>query len=441
MKALRALLSRVSPADAIATARALLTQTAQQDILATVTHCLLVYDGHLLNPRSGEYRSLASTEGPVFAEAVAAAARQLLPGSKPGEGVLLLLPSAQFIATRYQLALGSASLLRSALSLQAHTLIPAYDQALLLAVDATRSDGVALWYPAGQAAALFPAFEAQGLLLAALLPRAFALLPDARHRQDLVITDEDATHCVQLEWRAGSVRAWLVVARHDLADPAFAEQWQTETARATATQRLAARGWDDWSSRRLQVQPPETWCFFPSGALRHGHRLWQRKQRRAAGRVAAAALLLALLPFLRNVVELAWLDHKLAELREQSTEARESQATVLALEDEWGVVADYPRQDVARVLLTLNQYINSSLTDFTLDRGVVDLVGYAQDPALLVEQLAEGEVFYDVSQSRSSSGGDGGLRGDRFGIRLRLNGVDFEDYEARYPVVEGEGRP
>ncbi len=436
MKALRALLSRVSPADAIAAARALLAQTAQQDILATVTHCLLVHDGHLLNPLSGEYRSLDSTEGPTFADAVAAAARQLLPGSSAGEGVLLLLPSAQFIATRYQLALGGASLLRSALALQAHTLIPAYDKELLLAVDATRSEGVALWYPAEQAAALFPAFEAQGLLLAALLPRALALLTESPRAQDLLISDEDATHCVQLEWRAGSLRSWLVVARQDLDDPAFAEQWQTETGRATATQRLAARGWDDWSSRRLHVKPPECWCFFPSGALKHGRLLWQRKQRRAAGRAAAAALLLALLPFLRNAVELAWLDHQLAELREQSTEARESQASLLALDDEWGVIADYPHQDVARVLLTLNQYINSSLSGFALDRGVVDIVGYAQDPALLVEQLAEGEVFYDVSQSRSSSGGEGGLRGDRFGIRLRLNGVDFEDYEARHPPVE-----
>ena len=106
------------------------------------------------------------------------------------------------------------------------------------------------------------------------------------------------------------------------------------------------------------------------------------------------------------------------------------------MEDEWGAVAGYPRQNVAKVLLTLNQSIHSSLTTFALNKGVVDLSGFAQDPALLVEQLAEREEFHEVGQSRSSSGADGGTRGDRFGIRLNLSGVDFKKYEALYPAVK-----
>jgi hypothetical protein len=63
-------------------------------------------------------------------------------------------------------------------------------------------------------------------------------------------------------------------------------------------------------------------------------------------------------------------------------------------------------------------------------------VGFAQDPAVLIEQLAEREEFYDVGQSRSSSSGNSELMGDRFGIRMSVSDVDYPGYEAKYPVAE-----
>jgi hypothetical protein len=106
------------------------------------------------------------------------------------------------------------------------------------------------------------------------------------------------------------------------------------------------------------------------------------------------------------------------------------------MEDEWGVIAEFPRQDVASILLTLNTLIDSSLSTFSINKGVVDITGFAQDPALLIEQLAELEDFYNVGQSRSSSGGNSAARGDRFGIRFNINGVDFPAYETKYPASQ-----
>ncbi len=142
------------------------------------------------------------------------------------------------------------------------------------------------------------------------------------------------------------------------------------------------------------------------------------------------------LPFLSNWIRIAILQSQVETLRVESTEARRSQTAVYEMEEQWGAVLEYPRQDVGQILLSLNGLIENSLSSFALDKGAVDIVGFAQDPAVLIEQLAEREEFYDVGQSRSSSSGNSELMGDRFGIRMSVSGIDFPGYEAKYPVAE-----
>jgi hypothetical protein len=436
MKALRAILSKYSPADTVAAAKALLAHSAHQDILATIHTSLVLFEDKLLNTLNGEYRPFSLSEGQSRAEALAQAAQQLLPSADTAKGILLLLPPAEFVSTRYHLALNGEGLLRSALKLQAHTLIPAYEADLLLALNASQQDGVALWYPARQADALFLAFQAQGLFLAAVMPRTWALASAEQHQQDLLLLDEDAHHQVQMELRGGALRSHYIVSQHDLQQPEFAEQWQTETGKVQPAYRIRSQGWDGWNSLRSGVQPHENYCFFPQGAEFYGRKLWREKQKRAGMLAAAVVAGLLCLPFISNWLQIAYLDYRVEALRADSTVARQSQAAVYAMDDEWGVIADYPKQDVTQVLLSLNQQINNSLATFALEKGVVDITGFAQDPALLVEQLAEREEFFNVSQSRSSAGGEGGERGDRFGIRFNLNGVDFPGYLMRYPPVK-----
>lgn len=436
MKALRAIVSKYSPADIVAAGRALLTDSVHQDVLASIRLSLVLFDGVLLNTLSGEYRQVAIEDGRSEAEALAQAARRLVNTQDISAGILLLLPPADFLSTRYQLALTGDSLLRSALQLQAHSMIPAYDHELLLGLNGQSGEGTALWYPARTADELFMTFHAEGLFLAALMPRTMALAGNEQRDQDLLLLDEDPRHVAQFELHGGVLHSVFMATQRDLQQPEFAEQWQAETARAAPGLRLRSQSHEYWAAKRECVAPMEAYCFFPKGAELYGRRLLQKKQKRLAAMAAAVVVALLIVPFVANLAQATWLESQIEQLREESAVARQSQASVFAMEDEWGVLADYPRQDVAQTLLTLNQYINSALTDFSLDKGVIDMTGYAQDPALLVEQLSEREEFFEVGQSRSSSGGEGGTRGDRFGIRLHLSGADFLGYETKYPPVQ-----
>jgi hypothetical protein len=320
--------------------------------------------------------------------------------------------------------------------LQSHTLVPAYDGDLLLALNARSASGTALWYPARSADALFVAFQAEQLFLAAITPRTLALVPTALPPQELILQDDDSSHVAQLEVRGDVVHSYLVMSRRDLEQSAFAEQWQAEIAKAAPAQRVQAQTRDYWDGKRHLVEPQEVYCFFPRGAEQHGRQLLAQKQKKMASIAAGILAGVLCLPFIANGIQRLWLQSQVDELREKSASALRSQNAVDAMDQEWGAMAGFPRQNVPQVLLTLNQYINGSLTTFTLNKGMVDLSGYAQDPALLVEKLAEREEFREVGQSRSSVGGDTNNRGDSFSIRLGLSGVDFKAYEAKYQAVK-----
>ncbi len=436
MKALRATLSKYSLAELISAGRLLLADSVHQDVLGSIACSLVLQDDVLINTINGEFRPLTIEPGQRREVAIAQAARLLVGLRAQSHGILLLLPPSDFISSRYQLSLKGESMVRSAIALQAHTLIPGYDEELLLGINAQSSEGVALWLPARTAEALFVAFQAEQLFLAALMPRTLALPTAEQLQQDLILQDEDASHLAQMEFRAGVVRCQLVITQQDLEQPAFAEQWQNETAKAAPALHIRCGNREFWNSKRSLIVARENYCFFPKGAEQFGKQKLLQKQKRLGTIAAGVLVVLLCLPFVGNLIQSLWLQSQVNQLREASADARRSQAAVYAMEDEWGAVAGYPRQNVAKVLLTLNQSIHSSLTTFALNKGVVDLSGFAQDPALLVEQLAEREEFHEVGQSRSSSGADGGTRGDRFGIRLNLSGVDFKKYEALYPAVK-----
>lgn len=434
MKALRAAVDKLSLQELGTTLRSLYAASAHRDILARIDTSLVLVDACLINIANGEYRQVADSEETIQPAQLAIAAAQLLQGREPRPSILLLLPISDFAATRFNLGLAGEKLLRSALKLQAHSLLPAYDEELLLGVHGANSEGVALWYPAKRAAALFDAFAEQGLFLAALLPRTLALL-QTHTGSEQVFLDEDARHCTLLECRNGAIRSLLCVRQEDLQQPDFAAQWHSEQGKLGPV-RARAGGQQTWSALRQLLRPYEQYCFFPAGSEQAGRALIAQQQRRVAKFAAAAVVVLLFLPFVANWIQLQYLEGIVGDLREESTDARRSQAAVFQMEDEWGAIAEYPRQDVGHILLTLNELIDSSLSSFEIDKGVVDITGFSRDPALLLEQLAEREDFYNVGQSRGSSGGNSTGGGERFGIRFNVSGIDFPGYEQKYLVVE-----
>ena len=436
MKPLQAALDKLSLQELGNAVRSLYDASAHREILERVDTSLVLVDGVLINTLSGEYRQAADDGQKPQAAEIAAAARELLPTRDTPPSILLLLPPADFAVTRFNLALSGDKLRRSALKLQAHALIPAYEEDLLLGLHSGGSnEGVALWYPARQANALFTAFEEQGLFLAALMPRTLALLQLHEGTGDEVLLDEDARHTTLVESKQGSVRGLLSLRQVDLQQEAFAAQWHSELAKAGPVT-LQASGPSAWRELRRSIRPLTPYCYFATGAEKAGRDLIAHNQRRVFN-IAAGVLVAALfLPFLNNWVQIQILESRVENLREESTAARQSQAAVFAMEDEWGAVAEYPRQDVGKVLLSLNELIVDSLSSFEIDRGVVEITGFAQDPAFLIEQLAEREDVFNVGQSGTSTGDNSSSRGERFSIHFNISGVDFPGYEQKYPVVE-----
>lgn len=436
MKALKAALDKLSLQELGTAVRSLYDASAHREILQGVDTSLVLVDGVLINTLSGEYRQAAEDGVRPTPPQLALAARDLLPTRDVPPSILLLLPPADFAATRFNLALSGDKLLRSALKLQAHTLIPAYEDELLLGLHSGgSSEGVALWYPAQQANDLFAAFAEQGLSLAALMPRTLALLQSGENPGDDVLLDEDQRHLTLVESRRGSVRSFLSLRQVDLQQDAFKAQWQNDLAKCGPVT-LRASGQSTWRELRRLVRAQAPYCFFAAGSEKAGRELIAANQRRVINMAAGVLVVVLFLPFLNNWAQIQLLENRVQSLQDESAVARQSQAAVYQMEDEWGAVAEYPRQDVGHVLLTLNELIDRSLSSFEIDKGVVDISGYAQDPPMLIDQLAAREDFFNVSQSSSSSGDDSSVRGQRFGIRFNVSGVDFPGYEEKYPVVE-----
>ena len=435
MKGLRAKFNSLSLSDLGSGLRALQVASAQRVVLDSLSVSLVLFDDVLINTSNGEYRQLeqGAEESPCMP--IARAARALL---HPGQRVLLLLPPAHFVATPYSLNINNEKLLRSALSFQAHTLIPAYETKLMLAMAGNQGQGVALWYPEPAANTLFEAFHEQGLLLGAVMPRALARLDTSTETGSAsqLVRDNDSSHHCALLFEGGIIKRLLTVSKQDLDQDVFTQQWQHALVEMPAATEVKSSHLEDWTGLRRQIGVVRGYAFIPQRAESSGSQ-GIRKQQQKWGAIAATILVFVLcLPFISNAVQKALLESQLEQVQSASAGARESQASVIERDTVWGAVAQYPQQDVGQVLLSLNSFIDNALSSFTINKGVVDISGFAQDPALLIEQLSEREEFFDVGQSRSSSAGNTASRGDRFGIRLNVSDVDYPAYEAQYPAVQ-----
>src|SRR5690606_12304088 len=133
----------------------------------------------------------------------------------------------------------------------------------------------------------------------------------------------------------------------------FYQQWQQETLAAGGPVQQVIKGADAWCELRRVLKPRRGYAFIPAEAEAACWRSIRRRQQRVAAIAGLAVIGLLCLPFLHNAVRKAWLERQLETHLAQSASARESQAAVLAMEDEWGAVLEYPRQDVAGILLEL----------------------------------------------------------------------------------------
>ena len=225
------------------------------DILGRIDASLLLFDNTLINTASGAAEEIIVEEGKSYPEAMALAARRLVSGNE-GKNILLLLPTVDFIATFFSMHMSGEKLIRSALELQAQSLIPAYDEKLLLAVDAGNQDGVALWFNEKEANRMFRAFSNEGMFLGAIMPRSLALLDETEEGETrtTLINDEEGSNISFMQIRGTSIRRLLTVNKADLEQDVFARQWDIETGQLKGDSVKNMTTMDDWMAIRRMVK-------------------------------------------------------------------------------------------------------------------------------------------------------------------------------------------
>lgn len=405
------------------------------EILKRIDASLLLYDNSLINTATGTLFEIVPNEDEQYADAMARVARQLLPMSDGKKHVLLLLPTADFASTTFNMNAMSEKLVRSALELQSNSLIPAYDENLLLAVNATNPEGVALWFNEKEANDLFRAFEEQNIFLSAIMPRALAMLDtDDETDKTLLINDEEGSNISFLQVSGVAIRRLLTVNKTDLEQDVFAKQWDIEINQLKGEAVKTMNSLDDWQQIRQIVTPVSEYCFHPAGAIKEEKQISLAKKSKVGMAVTACLVLLLFAPFISNWLKLKDLQAELERVEELTIEPRRMRASIFDMEEEWGALEEYPNQQVGNVLISLNEVLQGALSSFSINKGVVDISGSTDDPAYLVELLAQREEFYNVAQSTNTRGG-----GAQFGIRLNLSSTDFETYDEKYPVVS-QGR-
>lgn len=368
------------------------------------------------------------------------------------KNVLLLLPPAEFLATPVNLPGIAATAVRAALQLQASTLLPAWDKPLSIAVHSPSADDnvpqVALHIPAERLDQMFEGFAERGLFLALVAPRPMILnqnsVTETHTASPIVLEDRDSRDLTRTVMQSGKLTQYLYTAVHDLEDENFAAAWEHELAQQKRGQEgLAASKETDVVSQiyasaehyqaavrrrgdEFYQQVGSAYLFCPAGALaaRHqfdrGKRMWQ-----AAALVAGIAALSAL-PYLLQTIQIAILKSTSETQLALSAPARTNQAVVRDFESQWGVILEFPRQQVPEVMRALQAEISPSvLTALEIEDGFISIEGDSSDPQNLLQQLEENPLFTEVDFARATNN-------NRYFIDLRLTTVNFPAYQEWY---------
>ncbi|MES3006554.1 MAG: hypothetical protein V4751_02165 [Pseudomonadota bacterium] len=410
--------------------KAFFDANARTQLLRQVNTVLLVHDDRLYDLSNGSWRQLG-LEGGDWSTAMATAAVEVLNQQIAERSVLLLLPSSEFIATTISMPAMARENLRSALQLQTAVLLPSHDSSLVFAVNATahHDDGtdVVLWMNAPRLEALFDAFAAQGLFLASVMPRALAAASQAGAQGDLLIEEGDASTLTQLVYSQGALTQWLQIDRADLEDELLRRQWQEATTKQTTdTARMTLSSAQAWVDLSAPVLADREYSFVPAGAQAARKQMEKGKRLVMVGIAAAVVLLLGASPFLFQSLQARSLLADLAEQRELSATARADQAVVRDFEQRWGVLTEFPAQNISATLLQLQSVLSPAvLTSLEVDEGSVQIEGESDDPQGLLQRLEQDAMFTGVDFARATNN-------TRYYIDLRLSTVDFDGYWQRY---------
>ncbi len=351
----------------------------------------------------------------------------------------LFLPAEEFIATVIPLlGLNGAGALQ-ALRLQASSLIPSLDEPLALVQTPNRllgtDDYFCLWMAQARLTELSEAFEAEGIELAAILPRAL-LAPAAGSDETCRLLDQDPHQVTQVVMREGAPVKWDTLQLSDLDEPELLEQWQAELKSTELAHQGPLISTTDpaWLSSQeagaaLNAALASGISFVPPGEVKRRQALRNKTTAIAIATGFALLAVLTLIPFALQSIQFRLAASELADLRALNSTARQDQAFVADFDSRWGAINNYPRQEIIAALFTLQRVISpDTLTGLEIDEGVVNIEGTSNNPQAILQRLEQDPLFTEVAFSRATSN-------SRYSISLRLSNVSFEGYRARYAEV------
>ncbi|TFH75481.1 hypothetical protein E3V39_05040 [Gammaproteobacteria bacterium LSUCC0112] len=451
------------------TLRARLAQNANVcvSIANRVNAALLVFDDQMIDLQTGRTtRLVQSKEGSdlspeaqiiIDAKTLAEAASRLLSDNHQTEKVcVLLLPPSEFLMTDTNLPAAGLDIQRSALLLQAMTILPEFEQPLTVGFMPSQRQGplpsvktgLATWLPAARTEHLFTAFSDQKIFLASIMPR-IAFFTDRLGNPGseispadnllMSVEDSDRQLTTVLKESQHATLVCLQCAANDLAVPELREKFILECGDIVPTRhnvRLASAQ-DYMSANLLKTDTPQASQhnlhannlarlavkgIFPDAALAARHQLEQGRLRKDMMKTALAAVLILSVPFIWQSIQLFRLGADLSRAQVLSEVARADQAVVRDFENNWGAFTEFPDQDIAEVLLTLQPVINPGLLSaFELDEGLLGIEGESPDPQNILEQLEQNPMFTEVDFARATNN-------NRYFIELRLSTVNFSAY-------------
>lgn len=403
--------------------------SSRRELLKNVGTAVLIFENQVIDLASGRQSEVDELVD-HSAESLARAARDLLELESSDTSVLLLLPPDEFVATTVAMPGMARDTLVSALQLQAESLLPAYSEPLVVAVNPHGNDELesdtALWIAERRLDELYQAFEQQGLFLAGVIPRCLALADEVSSEE---IQDQDRRSITSVIVRNGAIKRWLHVSRKDLEQEIFERQWRQSLAAAESDKRLEVSA-DNAAETYLQVnthQPANPhYYFIPSKALQAKRQVEKGKRLMLGLAALAAVTLIAALPFLVQEFETRRLEGSLRDQQELSSTARQDRRVVQNFEQQWGVINDFPEQELVQTLFTLQSVLApEQLTSLELSEGVIRIEGESAEPQAILQRLEQHPRFTEVAFSRATNNA-------RYYIDLRLSTVNFEGYMVRY---------
>ena len=411
--------------------RTLVQGASGRDLIKKINTTFLLHDSKLTHLESGK----AVQPGGDSAQALAKACASLLNKEEKENPILLLLPANEFVATTVHMPGMGRDNIRSALQIQSDTILPSFEESLVLAVNPASTENkdehTALWITENRLNKLFTAFAEEDVFLAAIKPRLLnnRLLAPVDKGESKIL-DCDASTMTYAVLQNGVLNKWLHVKRDDLQKSSFKEQWQKATsinidAENNSQTTLELSHSEDYFDQ-ADKNSNTAYCFYPQGALSATKRVEKGKRFVVAAAVAVAFLFVAAIPFIMQGLEFRSLAATLESQRQMAGTARQDQQVVVSFENEWGLINDYPEQRIREAMITLQNILSpDSLTSMEVSEGLIKIQGTSSEPQAILQRLEQDPMFTEVIFSRATNN-------SRYYIDLRLSTVNFEAYMVRY---------